>query len=67
METHHQPQDHDAFPLQCLGEHSVAESCAGWRAERWGLGLELTALGPLCNAGQLEGFTFQRGKENMKN
>lgn len=67
METHHQPQDHDAFPLQCLGEHSVAEPCAGWRAERWGLGLELTALGPLCNAGQLEGFTFQRGKEDMKN
>lgn len=32
-----------------------------------GLGLELTAFGPLCNAGQLEGFTFQRGKENVKN
>lgn len=32
-----------------------------------GLGLELAAFGPLCNAGQLEGFTFQRGKENVKN
>lgn len=55
------------FPTSVLGEHSVAEPCAGWRAEQRGLGLELTAFGPLCNAGQLEGFTFQRGKENMKN
>lgn len=34
---------------------------------RLGLGLELAAFGSLCNAGQLEGFTFQRGKENVKN
>lgn len=34
---------------------------------RLGLGLELAAFGPLCNAGQLEGFTFQRGTENTKN
>lgn len=56
---------------QGSGEHDsggcAAEPCAGWRAERRGLGLELTVFGPLCNAGQLEGFTFQRGKENMKN
>lgn len=67
------PGADDVFPLGAAaglrGDSGgrAAEPCAGWRAERRGLRLELAVFGPLCNAGQLEGFTFQRGKENMKN
>lgn len=46
---------------------TLPSSAGAGRRSGLGLGLELAAFGPLCNARQLEGFTFQREKENVKN